>query len=74
MSTHNTNEENTIENWDDITNIKKDLLRGIYGHGFENPSPIQKQAIIPMVKGNDIVSLPPSWTGVGTTSSLLLVE
>ena len=63
MSTDNTNEENTIENWDDITNIKKDLLRGIYGHGFESPSPIQKKAIIPMVKGNDIVAQAQSGTG-----------
>ena len=39
------------------------LLRGIYAHGFENPSPIQTKAIIPIQKGKDIIAQAQSGTG-----------
>ena len=55
---------NTFEKWDDDNvNIKINLLRGIYGNGFEQPSPIQKQAIIPMIQGKDLIAQAQSGTG-----------
>ena len=39
---------NSINSWEEL-NIKSDILRGIYANGFENPSPIQRKAIIPMI-------------------------
>ena len=39
----------TIKGWEDITNIKEELLRGIFAHGFENPSSIQQKAILPIL-------------------------
>ena len=54
----------TFEKWDDETiNLKTNLLRGIYSNGFENPSPIQKQAIIPLTTGNDLIAQAQSGTG-----------
>ena len=53
----------TIENWDDLPDIKSLLLRGIYAHGFEAPSPIQKKAIVPMFEGKDIIAQAQSGTG-----------
>jgi len=45
---------NEINDWDDENlNLKKPILRGIYSYGFENPSPIQKKGLLPMVKIND---------------------
>ena len=58
-------EENTntiINSWEDL-DIKQDLLRGIYANGFENPSPIQRKAIIPIIKKNDIIAQAQSGTG-----------
>jgi translation initiation factor 4A len=50
--------------WDDDNlELKHNLLRGIYGIGFENPSPIQKKAIIPMTEKNDIIAQAQSGTG-----------
>ena len=40
----------------DRMGLKEDLLRGIYGHGFEKPSPIQEKAIVPFIQGNDIIA------------------
>jgi superfamily II DNA/RNA helicase len=62
---NNENKENikTIERWDDIEVLKEYILRGIYSYGYETPSPIQKQAIIPMINGNDIVAQAQSGTG-----------
>lgn len=55
--------KNSFEKWDDIENIKENILRGIYAHGFEEPSPIQKKAIIPMLNKKDIVAQAQSGTG-----------
>lgn len=53
---------NNIETWDDL-NIDSDLLRGIYAFGFEKPSPIQKQAISPMILKRDVIAQAQSGTG-----------
>ena len=52
-----------IESWDDLPDIKEDLLRGIYSYGFEKPSPIQKKAILPIFNKTDIVAQAQSGTG-----------
>jgi superfamily II DNA/RNA helicase len=51
-----------IRSWDELE-ISSDLLRGIYGYGFERPSPIQSKAIIPIIKGKDIIAQAQSGTG-----------
>jgi len=58
-----------IKNWDDF-DIKPDLLRGIYSMGFENPSPIQSRAILPMVSKRDIIGQAQSGTGKTGTFSI----
>ena len=56
-------EVRSIENWDDLPEVKQELLRGIYAHGFETPSPIQKKAIVPLFDGKDIIAQAQSGTG-----------
>ena len=34
----------------------QDLLRGVYAYGFEKPSAIQQRAIIPCIKGHDVIA------------------
>ena len=51
-----------INSWDDL-NIDPNILRGIFAYGFENPSPIQKKAILPIYKGKDIIAQAQSGTG-----------
>ena len=51
-----------VNSWDEL-NLKEDLLRGIYSHGFEEPSPIQKKAIRPIIAGNDVIAQAQSGTG-----------
>ena len=54
----------TFESWDDEElNLKTGLLRGIYAYGFENPSPIQKRAIIPLIQRRDLIAQAQSGTG-----------
>lgn len=36
--------------------LKEELLRGIYGFGFEKPSPIQQIGIIPIIKLRDTIA------------------
>jgi superfamily II DNA/RNA helicase len=57
------NIEATIKGWEDITNIKTELLRGIYAHGFENPSSIQQKAILPILSKKDVIAQAQSGTG-----------
>jgi len=60
-----TAEDMSFESWDDedTLSLKTKLLRGIYAYGFENPSPIQKKAIIPLVKRRDVIAQAQSGTG-----------
>lgn len=51
-----------FNSWDDLE-LDKDLLRGIYAHGFEKPSPIQSKAIYPIIKGLDLIAQAQSGTG-----------
>jgi translation initiation factor 4A len=54
-----------VSSWDDFPELheKSDLLRGIFSYGFENPSPIQKRAIKPLMEGRDIIAQAQSGTG-----------
>lgn len=66
-----------INSWADIENIKSNLLRGIYAYGFENPSPIQKKAILPALEKKDIIAQAQSGTGKTgsfTVSALQLIN
>ena len=66
---------NTIitESFDDL-NIKSNLLRGIYGNGYETPSSIQQKAIKPVIDGRDIIAQAQSGTGKTATFSIGLLE
>jgi superfamily II DNA/RNA helicase len=48
--------------WDELE-LNPDLLRGIYAHGFERPSPIQSKAIKPILDGSDLIAQAQSGTG-----------
>jgi translation initiation factor 4A len=70
-------ERKELNSWNDIENIKTSLLRGIYSYGFENPSPIQKKAIIPALEKKDIIAQAQSGTGKTgsfTVSALQLIN
>jgi translation initiation factor 4A len=43
--------------------LHTNLLRGIYSYGFEKPSAIQQRAIVPFIKGGDIIAQAQSGTG-----------
>ena len=57
-----TNWEESVETFDEL-NLKPELLRGIYGYGFEKPSAIQQKAILPIIKGLDVIAQAQSGTG-----------
>jgi len=73
-----TNNQTVFESWDDEhLELKPNLLRGVYGYGFEQPSPIQKKSIIPMIQRNDVIAQAQSGTGktgAFTISSLQIVD
>ena len=48
--------------WDEL-DLNPELLRSIYGHGFEKPSPIQSKGIAPIKEGKDIIAQAQSGTG-----------
>ena len=50
------------ESFDDMS-LNENLLRGIYGFGFEKPSEIQKKAIGHVIEGGDVIGQAQSGTG-----------
>jgi translation initiation factor 4A len=66
----------TVDTFDEL-GLKKELLRGIYGYGFEKPSPIQSKAILPIIQKRDIIAQAQSGTGktgAFVISSLQLID
>ncbi|KAF9390981.1 translation initiation factor eIF4A [Podila verticillata] len=67
-------------NWDEIVdnfdnmNLSPELLRGIYAYGFERPSSIQQRAILPVVKGHDVIAQAQSGTGKTATFSISALQ
>jgi len=58
----------------DSMKLREDLLRGIYGYGFERPSIIQQKAIVPFARGNDTIAQAQSGTGKTATYSIGMLE
>jgi superfamily II DNA/RNA helicase len=73
MSFANTEEHETnipiFNSWDDL-DLDPDLLRGIYGYGFEKPSPIQSKGINPIKEGRDLIAQAQSGTGKTATFTI----
>ncbi|XP_042911685.1 eukaryotic initiation factor 4A-I isoform X2 [Parasteatoda tepidariorum] len=67
------NWEYVVDNFDDM-NLREELLRGIYAYGFEKPSAIQQRAIIPCIKGLDVIAQAQSGTGKTATFSIAILQ
>ena len=62
-------EELQIDNFDDMQ-LKTNLLRGIYGYGFEKPSLIQSKAIPCIMTSKDLIAQ--SQSGTGKTGAFVI--
>lgn len=55
MRSEEVDEEQFATNWDlevnkfDDMGLREDVLRGIYGYGYKDPSPIQMKGILPLI-------------------------
>jgi superfamily II DNA/RNA helicase len=67
------NKTETILSFDDM-DLKKPILRGIYAYGFEKPSAIQRNAVVPMISGRDIIAQAQSGTGKTGTFSIGVLQ
>ena len=57
-----TNWTESVDTFEEL-NLNPDLLRGIFGYGYEQPSQIQQQGILPIIKGKDTGAQAQSGTG-----------
>eukprot|EP00095_Tigriopus_kingsejongensis_P007577 snap_masked-scaffold506_size152672-processed-gene-0.7 protein:Tk07577 transcript:snap_masked-scaffold506_size152672-processed-gene-0.7-mRNA-1 annotation:"eukaryotic initiation factor 4a-ii" len=67
------NWNHVCESFDDME-LREELLRGIYAYGFEKPSAIQQRAIVPCVKGLDVIAQAQSGTGKTATFSISILQ
>ena len=51
----NPNWDESVDRFDDMS-LKEEVLRGIYGYGFNKPSPIQQKAVLPVIQGHDTIA------------------
>merc|ERR1712198_45597 len=65
--------DEVVDNFDDMNLVEK-LLRGIYAYGFEKPSAIQQRAILPCIKGHDVIAQAQSGTGKTATFSIAILQ
>ncbi|KAF4983008.1 hypothetical protein FZEAL_1480 [Fusarium zealandicum] len=67
------NYDETVDSFDDMA-LKSELLRGVYAYGFERPSAIQQRAIMPVIKGHDVIAQAQSGTGKTATFSISVLQ
>lgn len=65
--------DTVIDNFDDME-LRENLLRGIFAYGFEKPSAIQQRAIMPAIKGYDLIAQAQSGTGKTATFSIAILQ
>lgn len=63
----------SVESFDQL-GLREELLRGIYGYGFEKPSIIQQKGIIPLIKGKDTIAQAQSGTGKTATFAIGVLQ
>ncbi|XEU97573.1 hypothetical protein FSHL1_002859 [Fusarium sambucinum] len=56
------NSDEITESFDAMA-LESNLLRGVYAYGFENPSAIQRRAMMNMIEGHDVIAQAQSKTG-----------
>lgn len=60
---YETSEECQVYPTFDSMRFGEELLRGVYAYGFERPSAVQQRAIVPILKGRDVIVQSQSGTG-----------
>ena len=61
--TTNTIAPREFAKWEDLEDFNPELLRGIYAHGFDNPSIIQQKSILSLFEKKDMIAQAQSGTG-----------
>jgi ATP-dependent RNA helicase DeaD len=62
-----------VQNFNDLP-LSKDVLKGIRALGFEKPSPIQAQSIMPLLEGKDVIGQAQTGTGKTAAFGIPMVE
>jgi len=62
-----------VDSFDDM-GLSIPILRGIYTYGYERPSSIQQRAIVPIIKGGDVIAQAQSGTGKTGAFSIGLLQ
>ncbi|KAM6949476.1 eukaryotic translation initiation factor 4A1A [Aplochiton taeniatus] len=62
-----------VDSFDEMS-LRETLLRGIYAYGFEKPSAIQQRAILPCIKGLDVIAQAQSGTGKTATFAISILQ
>jgi translation initiation factor 4A len=68
-----TNWDKIVDSFDDM-GLHENLLRGIYGIGFEKPSGIQQRGIMPIIQGHDTIAQAQSGTGKTATFCIAALQ
>ena len=62
-----------VQDFNDLP-LSEDVLRGIKDLGFEKPSPIQAQSIMPLLQGRDVIGQAQTGTGKTAAFGIPMVE
>ena len=68
-----TNYDKVYNTFDEMQ-LKEELLRGIYGYGYEGPSAIQQRAIVPITTERDVIAQAQSGTGKTATFAIGILQ
>jgi superfamily II DNA/RNA helicase len=66
-------EPSLVKSFDEM-GLADDVLRGVYAYGFENPSRVQQQSIVPIIAGHDAIIQSQSGTGKTAAFAIALLQ
>lgn len=72
-NTIETNYDHVVYKFDDL-NLKPNIVRGIFGYGYDAPSAIQQRAILPITEGRDVLAQAQSGTGKTATFTISALQ
>ena len=67
------NWDESVDKFDDM-GLKEEILRGIYGYGFNKPSSIQMKGVLPIIQGHDTIAQAQSGTGKTGTFTIACLQ
>ena len=62
-----------VKKFDDM-GLREEVLRGIYGYGYKDPTPVQQKVILPICQGKDTICQSEYGSGKNGANAIAILQ